>query len=71
MYAAHDDFSIYGIGNTAAEALEDATRIADGDYQVSKIEPAIAAKIEQDGFDPNHDSFDADENGMIIECGED
>ena len=71
MYAAHDDFSIYGIGNTAAEALEDATRIADGDYRVSKIEPTFAAKIEQDGFNSNHDSFDVDENGMIVECSDD
>ena len=71
MYAAHDDLSIYGIGSTESEALEDATRISDGDYQISKIDSAFAAKIEKDGFDGSHDSFDVDENGMIIEYDED
>lgn len=66
MYAAHDDLSIYGIGKTENEAMEDAREGAAGDYRVSPIDPDFAKHIQLHGFNGNFDTFDFDENGVII-----
>ncbi len=70
MHAAHDDLNIYGIGNTEEEALKDALRAADGEYDVSPITDEFAAKIEREGFNGNFDTFGVDENGVIFDDSE-
>jgi len=71
MYAAHDDLSIYGIGSTAEEALEDAQRFADGEFQVSKIETSFGNHIKKYGFNGAFEAFDFDESRTIVAPSDD
>ena len=69
-YAAYDHFSIYGVGDTGYEsiqaAMEGCGAEEDPSLEVSPIEEGFAKDIEDNGFDPNSQSFDM-VDGVIVQ----
>ena len=67
-YAAHDGFSIYGVGDSDSDALLAAKEGgAEPDELVSDpIEEGFAKDIADNGFDPNSQSFDM-VDGVIVQ----
>lgn len=51
-YIAHDDTSIYGIGTTPEEALQDANDGAEGDYETSACTERMYRQIDAHGWYP-------------------
>jgi len=69
-FAAYDDISIYGISDTAEDAIADAcTRVRndDAEFQIASISEDLAAQIERDGWDSSRQTFTIDNNGFIVE----
>lgn len=69
-YAAHDDLSIYAIGNTEQEALQEALLASEGKYEVSPITDEFAQKIVKEGFNGSFDTFGVDDKGVIYDDSE-
>lgn len=73
MYAAHDDFSIYAIGYSREQALQNAIDAANDPtarFEVSEINDQLADRIERDGWNGNRQSFGF-RNGMIVDTTDD
>jgi hypothetical protein len=69
-FAAYDDISIYGIGDTAEDAIADArskVRNDEAEFQIARISDDFAAQIEHDGWDSSRQTFTIDNNGFIVE----
>ena len=69
-FAAYDDVSIYGIGDTAEEAVVTArskVRNDDAEFNVACISNDLAARIDHDGWDGSRQTFKIDDNGFIVE----
>jgi hypothetical protein len=63
-FAAYD-FSIYGVGDTAEEAVAKARsklRDDDAEFNVASISDDLAAQIELDGWDSSRQTFEIDNN---------
>ena len=69
-YAAYDHIAIYGVGETGYEsiqaAMEGCGAEEDVSLKVSPIEEGFAKDIEDNGFDPNSQSFDM-VDGVIVQ----
>lgn len=68
-YAAHDDHSIYAIGDSSDEAVQNARDNAgdpDAEFDTTRIGDDLAARIERDGWNGNRQSFDI-RNGEIVD----
>jgi hypothetical protein len=59
-YVAHDDVSVYAIGPTPADAIREAradTQAPDAQFQTAQITAALAAWIQDNGWDGTRESF--------------
>jgi hypothetical protein len=70
-FAAYHDISIYGIGDTAEEAVAKArseVQDCDAEFNVASISDDLAIQIERDGWDGSYQTFTIDSNGFIDAC---
>ena len=67
-YAAYDDIAIYGVGDSDSDALLAAKEGGADllDLMVEPIEEGFSKDIEDNGFDPNSQSFDM-VDGVIVQ----
>ena len=71
LYAAHDDYAIYGLGSTAEEAVDDAMdqgSLDDPDrdgFQTSRISDDLADQVRRYGGDLAWDDAD----GILVPWG--
>lgn len=69
LYAAYDDISIYAIGRSPEEAIQNARTAAcepGAVFDTAPIGDALAARIERDGWNGNRQSFGI-RSGEIID----
>ena len=69
-FAAYHDISIYGVGDTAEEAVAKArseVQDANAEFNVASIRDDLAAQIERKGWHGSHQTFTIDSNGFIVE----
>jgi hypothetical protein len=69
-FAAYDDASSYGVGDTAEEAVVKArskVRNDDAEFNVPSISDDLAAQIERDGWDRSRQTFEIDNNGFFVD----
>lgn len=68
-FAAHDDISIYAVGNTPEDSIQNARDAANeptAEFEASPISDALAAQIERDGWNGHRQSF-AYRNGQLVD----
>lgn len=69
-FAAYHDASIYAVGDTPetaiAKAIKD-TREPEARFLTAPISDALAAQIDQDGWNGHRQAFELDRNGQIVE----
>lgn len=65
-FAATADDVIFAIGATEIEAASAAERDGVTGYKIRSMSLAVADEIEKNGFDGAHDSYDIDDDDVIV-----
>ena len=69
-FAAHDNFSIYAIADTADAAVakaRDIVGVDDAQFSTAKVSDELAEQIETRGWNGNRQAFSVGRDGFIVD----